>query len=90
LREAAARHGGTAQSIETLPEVRASDGTIGVRARLQASAEGLRDLLAEIEGGRAPLQVRALALSNAATRGGAQPMLEVQVELRGLREVVSP
>ena len=90
LREAAARHGGTAQSIETLPEVRAGDGTVGVRARLQASAEGLRDLLAEIEAGRAPLQVRALALSNAATRGGARPLLEVQVELRGLREAASP
>jgi Type II secretion system (T2SS), protein M subtype b len=90
LREAAARHGGTAQSMETLPEVRAGDGTVGVRARLQASAEGLRDLLAEIEGGRTPMQVRALALNNAAARGGAQPLLEVQVELRGLRETVSP
>jgi hypothetical protein len=84
LREAAVRHGGAAQSVETLPESRASDGMVGVRARLQVSAEGLRDLLAELEGGRVPLQVHALALANAATRG-SRPLLDVQVELRGLR-----
>jgi hypothetical protein len=84
LRAAAARHGGAVQSIETLPEGRAGDGMVGVRARLQASAEGLRDLLAGLEAGRAPLQVWALALTNAPVRGGP-PLLEVQVELRGLR-----
>lgn len=84
LREAAARHGGSVQSIETLPEGRAGDGMVGVRARLQAEPEGLRNLLAELETGRALLQVQTLALTNAAGRG-TQRALEVQIELRGLR-----
>lgn len=89
LREAAARHGGAAQSIETLPEARTGDGMVGVRAKLQVGARGLRDLLAELETGRMPLQVQALTLANAAVRGG-QPLLEVQVELRGLRGMAPP
>jgi Type II secretion system (T2SS), protein M subtype b len=74
LREAAARHGGSVQSIETLPEGRAGEGMVGVRARLQAEPAGLRDLLAELEtGGRALLQVQSLTLAGAgggAGRGG--------------------
>ena len=92
LREAAARHGGAAQSIETLPEARTADGTVGVRARLQADARGLRDLLAELESGRLPLQVQAIAVANAAAAAarGGRPLLEVQVELRVLRGTAAP
>ncbi len=90
VREAVARHGGAAQSIETLPEARTGDGMVGVRARLQLGARGLRDALAELEAGRAPLQVQALAVANAAARGGQTPLLEVQVELRGLRGAAAP
>lgn len=89
LREAAARHGGAAQSIETLPEAQTGEAVVGVRARLQLGARGLRDLLAELETGRLPLQVQALTVTNAAARGG-QPLLEVQVELRGLRGATAP
>ncbi|MBD0271257.1 MAG: hypothetical protein ICV73_04945 [Acetobacteraceae bacterium] len=89
LREAAARHGGTAQSIETLSEARTTEGMVGVRAKLQLGAQGLRDLLAELESGRTPLQVQALTLANAPVRGG-HPLLEVQLELRGLRGTAAP
>ncbi|MBV1800139.1 type II secretion system protein GspM [Siccirubricoccus sp. G192] len=85
LREAAARHGGIVQSIETLPEGRAGDGIIGVRARLQTEPGGLRDLLTELETGRMLLQVASLSLTPAAGRGAALRQLEVQIELRGLR-----
>jgi hypothetical protein len=87
LREAAARYGGAVASLETLPEGRAGEaGLVAVRARLQAEAAGLRDLLAELETGRAPLRVEALSVAPApAGRAGAgrQP-LEVQLELHGL------
>jgi hypothetical protein len=92
LREAAGRHGGSVSSVETLPEGRAGDGLVGVRARLQTDPAGLRNLLAELETGRALLQVQSLALSPAAAAAGraagGQPqrqVLDVQVELRGLR-----
>jgi len=89
LRETAARHGGAAQSIETLPEARSGAGMVGVRARLQVGAKGLRDILAELEAGRVPLQVQALTVANATVRG-SHPLLEVQVELRGLRGAATP
>lgn len=90
LREAAARHGGNVQSIETLPEGRAGEGMVGVRARLQTDPPGLRALLAEVETGRALLQVQSMALAatgGAAAGGSAigRRWLEVQIDLRGLR-----
>jgi hypothetical protein len=90
LRETAARHGGSVQSIETLPEGRGGEGTVGVRARLQADPAGLRNLLAELEAGRVLLQVHSLSLSGAAPGVTARRPLEVQVELRGLRPEGSP
>lgn len=80
LREAARRHRAAVHSLETLPEERTGDGMIGLRGRLQADAEGLRDLLAELEGGRAPLQVRGLTL---AMGTAGRRLLEIQFELRG-------
>jgi hypothetical protein len=87
LREAVARHGGSVTSLETLPEGSGGEGTLALRARLQAEPAGLRALLAELETGNALLQVPELVLSpvsaSAARRGVS---LEVQMELRGLRQ----
>jgi hypothetical protein len=83
LREAAGRARGSVNSIETLPEGRAGDGMVGVRARLQTDAEGLQKLLAELETGKALLQVHSLSL---ATIGpAARRLLDVQIDLRAPR-----
>ncbi|MBK1662778.1 type II secretion system protein GspM [Paracraurococcus ruber] len=88
LRDLAARHGGAVQSLETLPEAAAGAGALALRARLQATHEGLRDLLAALEAGAMPVQVTALTIIGAA-RGGVQPLLDVQMELRVLRGAAS-
>ncbi|MBP0444544.1 hypothetical protein J8J14_07090 [Roseomonas sp. SSH11] len=84
LREAAGRQRAPVSSVETLLEGRAGPGMVGVRGRLQTDAEGLQRLLAELEAGRALLQVHSLTL---ATMGsGARRVLDVQVELRAPRQ----
>jgi hypothetical protein len=87
LRDAAARHGATLRSLETLPE--AEDGaTLALRAQLATPPEGLTGLLAEIEGGAwGHVQIATLAAAAAAgplAPGQARP-LEVQLVLRALR-----
>jgi len=82
LREAAARHRGTVQSLETLPEDRAS-GMIGIRARLQVGPEGLQAILAELEAGRSLIQVESLTLAVAGV--GTRRPLDAQLHLRALR-----
>jgi hypothetical protein len=85
LRQAAGRHGGAVLSIETLPEAHTAEGVVAVRARLHASAAGLRDLLGELEAGAGPLlEVQSLTLAPRVAQRG-QGMLDVQLQLQGLR-----
>ncbi|MCR0983644.1 type II secretion system protein GspM [Roseomonas populi] len=90
LREAAGRHRGTINSIETLPEGRGDGGKgrVGVRARLQTDPEGLQNLLAELETGKALLQVQTLTLTTAGN--GPNRPLDVQIELFGTRREETP
>ena len=83
VRDAAGRHRGTVQSLETLPEERAGTGMVGIRARLQTGPEGLQALLSELEAGRALIQVQSLTLATAGT--GTRRPLDVQFQLRALR-----
>ncbi|MBO1075010.1 type II secretion system protein GspM [Roseomonas marmotae] len=83
LREAAGRARGSLSSIETMPEGRAGDGMVGVRARLQTDAEGLQRLLAELETGKALLQVHSLSLASVGI--SRSRLLDVQLDLRGPR-----
>ncbi|HEY8612272.1 MAG TPA: type II secretion system protein GspM [Roseomonas sp.] len=83
VRDAAGRHRGSVQSLETLPEERAGGGMVGIRARLQTSPEGLQALLSELEAGRALIQVQSLTLATSGV--GTRRPLDVQFQLRALR-----